>query len=145
MDLNCQKSCFLYNNIESEILARIDEIFEIPIVHLDCGMTYLGFHLKPNDYRIYDWTRIIQKFEKRIDHWTYHWISLGGRMILIKSILQNFPIYWLSLEKVLAKINSNIHQICTIFLWKGARKSKGFNLVKSEMVSRPKVLGGWGF
>jgi hypothetical protein len=54
MDLNCQKSCFLYNNIESEILARIHEIFEIPIVHLDCGMKYLGFHLKPTDHRISD-------------------------------------------------------------------------------------------
>jgi RNase P subunit RPR2 len=66
-------------------------------------------------------------------------------MILIKSVLQNLSIYWISLAKVPAKIKSNICQICTSFLWKGARKSTGFHLVKWEMVSRRKVLGGWGF
>jgi hypothetical protein len=108
-------------------------------------MKYLGFHLNPNDYRIYDWTWLLQKFEKIIDHWAYRWLSLGGRMILIKSFLQKNLVYWLSLAKLLAKIKSNIHQICTSFLWKGARKSIGFHLVKWEMVSKPKFLGGWGF
>jgi hypothetical protein len=55
MEINCQKSCFLAHNMEEELLGRLEEIFEIPIKILDHVMKYLGFLLKPNDYRIYDW------------------------------------------------------------------------------------------
>jgi hypothetical protein len=59
MEINYQKPCFLYNNIEVELLVRLDEIFGIPIANIDHGMKYLGFLLKPNDYRVSDWTWIL--------------------------------------------------------------------------------------
>ena len=53
-EANCEKSCFLHNNYESEKLSSIENLFGIPIAPLDYGMKYLGFHPKPNDYRVSD-------------------------------------------------------------------------------------------
>jgi len=89
-------------------LGRLEEIFEIPIKKIDRGMKYLGFLLKPNYYKIPDWIWLLQKVEKKIGHWTFRWLSLGGRMVLIKSVLQNMLVFWLSLAKVPAKIKHNI-------------------------------------
>jgi hypothetical protein len=85
MEVNYQKSCFLYNCIEEELLKEIVVLFDIQSAHLDHGMKYLGFFLKPNDYRASDWLWLVQKIEKRIGNWVFHWLSLGGRLVLLKS------------------------------------------------------------
>jgi hypothetical protein len=54
-------------------------------------MKYLGFYLKPNNYRVADWKWMIQKVEKRIGNWSFCWLSLGGRLILEKSVLTKPP------------------------------------------------------
>jgi hypothetical protein len=84
MDVNCQKSCFLAQNIDPSLKQRLKEVFNIQFVSIDQGMKYLGFYLKPNNYRVTDWKWMIQKVEKRIGNWTFRWLSLGGRLILAK-------------------------------------------------------------
>ena len=61
MEVNCQKSCFLFNNMEVERIERLEDIYEIPLVHLGCGLQYLGFNLKPNDYKVSDWLWLDRK------------------------------------------------------------------------------------
>jgi hypothetical protein len=38
VEVNCQKSCFLFNNMEAKKVERLEHIFEIPLVHLDSGL-----------------------------------------------------------------------------------------------------------
>jgi hypothetical protein len=63
-------------------------------------MKYLGYYLKENNHRVADWNWIIQKIEKRIGCWSFRWLSLGGRLVLAKAVLQSIPVYWLSLVKI---------------------------------------------
>jgi hypothetical protein len=55
MEVNCHKSCLLYNNLEAEKVERLGDVFGISIAHLECGLKYLGLFLKPNDYKVSDW------------------------------------------------------------------------------------------
>ena len=82
MDVNCKKSCFLAHNIDPILKQRIHETFNIPFICMDKGMKYLGFFLKPNNYKVKDWLWLLQKIEKRIGNWTFRWLSLGGRLTL---------------------------------------------------------------
>ena len=52
----------------------------------------LGFCLK-SSYHISNWEWLIIKCEKRLAHWCLCWISKGGRMVLIKSVLTAIPMY----------------------------------------------------
>jgi hypothetical protein len=87
---------------------------------------------------------LIQKVEKKIGHWTYRWLSLGGRLVLEKYVLQNLHVYWLSLSKVPSSIINKIQQLILRFIWKGENKSTGLHLARWGKISRPKALGGWG-
>jgi len=115
MEVNCQKYCFLYNNLETEKIEMIEDIFGIPLVHLDHGLKFLGFFLKHNAYKISNWIWLLQKIEKIIGHWSFRWISLGGRLVLIKFVLQNIPVYWCTLAKISSFIKTKIHRSFRIF------------------------------
>jgi hypothetical protein len=144
MDVNYHKLCFLAQNIDSILKQRMHEAFNIQFVSIDEGMKYLGFYIKPNNYRVADWKWLIQKVEKRIGNWTFCWISLGGKLILTKYVLQSLHVYWLSLVKIPSSILHRIQQLITNFIWRGARKSLGFHLANWKKIARPKDNGGWG-
>jgi hypothetical protein len=101
-------------------------------------MKYLGFSLKPNGYRVADWNWLSEKIAKRISNWTFQWLSLGGRFVLVKFVLQSIPVYWLNLEKVLASILQKIQQLMANVLWRGENKSTGFHLSKWKNIAIPK-------
>lgn len=59
---------------------------------MELGMKYLGYFLKPNNYRVADWNWFVQKLEKIISNWSFKWLSMGGIMVLMKFVLEGFPI-----------------------------------------------------
>jgi hypothetical protein len=71
-------------------------------------------------------------------------LTLGGRLVLLKAVLETQPVYWLALAHVLNSILNTIHKICFTFLWSGGKKKKKFHLCNWMAVSKPKSHGGWG-
>ena len=69
---------------------------------------------------------------------------MGGSLILIKSILENIPIYWMTLAKIPKSILDKIWQKCFAFLWSGNNQKLNYRLANWELISRPKIHGGWG-
>ena len=57
------------------------------------GMAYLGYFFKPNDHQRDDWIWLLKKVDLRIDNWCYMWLYLGGKLSLVKSILERSPTY----------------------------------------------------
>jgi hypothetical protein len=116
---NFHKSCFLAKNIDPSLEQRLQAAFNIHFITIDKGMKYLGFYLKPNNYKVADWKWMIQKVEKKIGNWSFCWPSLGGRLILEKSVLQRLPVYWLSLVKIPSSILHRIQHLTVNFIWRG--------------------------
>ena len=77
------KSVILFNNINTTVLHDISRILPYKMDALSTGFKYLGYILKPLGYKICDWHWLIQKFEKRISHWSHKYLSLGGRLVLV--------------------------------------------------------------
>ena len=83
--------------MEEEVEISFHEPFPYPYFSLDDGIKYLGFRLKPNCYKKEDWTWLLAKLESRINNWCNGWLSRVGRLVLIKSILEEIPVYWMPL------------------------------------------------
>jgi hypothetical protein len=116
--------------------------FTFSALHL--GFKYLGFHLKTGPQRVADWSWLLTKIEKKIGNWCYKWISLGGRFILLKSVLESQSIYWMVVELIPKFIITQIRKMCFKFLWNGNITSSHIHLCNWEVLSRPKSSGGWG-
>jgi len=54
--------------LEVEKVVRLEDIFGISMTRLECGLKYLGFYLKPNDYEVSDWIWLLHKIEKGVGH-----------------------------------------------------------------------------
>jgi hypothetical protein len=76
----------------------------------------LGYYLKPDRYKVEDWRWLIEKFELRINHWCNRMLSLGGRYVLVKAVLESLHVYWLALAhiplSVLKKFDSWFFPFC---------------------------------
>jgi hypothetical protein len=100
MTFSSHKSQFLEAGWSREELLLLKEILPYEVKYLDVGFKYLGFFLKPNCYLINDWRWLLIKVEKKISNWCHRWLTLGGKFILVKSVLESISVYWLSLAKI---------------------------------------------
>ena len=71
-------------------------------------------------------------------------MSRGGKLILIKSILEALPVYWMHFW-ILVGIIEKIRKMCFKFLWSGSCGSKvSLPWTSWKVLANPKSMGGWG-
>jgi hypothetical protein len=144
LQINEEKSTFHVAGMEESGMVPFKEIFSFSYVPIENGFKYLGYFLKPNCYKADDWRWLIKKFEKRIDHWCNRWLSLGGRLVLIKAVLVSQPVYWMSMAVVPNSVLVKLRQLIFSFLWSGCSERKRLHLCNWDTIARPKKAGGWG-
>ena len=144
MCINMDKSYFLHNDLDVSLLGRITGLLPYKFAHLNQGFNYLGYFLKPSGYLVKDWHWILSKFEKRISHWTNRLLSIGGCLVLIRSVLSSLPLYWMALVPIPSSILDKLKKLIFSFLWGSSAKQKKFHLVDWHLLARPISLGGWG-
>jgi hypothetical protein len=71
-------------------------------------------------------------------------LTLGGRCILVKVVLESQAVFWMTLAAVPTSVLSKIRQMIYDFLWMGGRKDHGIHLCNWFQIAKPKSLGGWG-
>jgi hypothetical protein len=111
---------------------------------LSLGFKYLGYHLKPGVSKSEDWCWLVAKFERKIGLWCNKWLSLGGRFVLVKSVLESLSVFWMSMERIPCNILSKLCKLSFAFLWSGQNEKHHFHLCRWDILSRPKKVGGWG-
>jgi hypothetical protein len=60
----------------------------------------LGFNLKHENYIKEDWGWLIRKFEALLVIWVNRLLSRGGRLVLIKAVLEGIPVFWNSIAEI---------------------------------------------
>lgn len=130
MKISESKSTFLESSMDDNIIKEVKDIFPFEVKPLNLGFKYLGYFLKPNNYSKDDWMWLVRKVENRITHWYNRWLTFGGRMILVKVVLENIPIYWFSLAKIPCSILDLIRRMTSNFLWVGNKRKHVYHLTK---------------
>jgi hypothetical protein len=71
MQINVQKYTLSTHLMEEEELGVYKEFFTYETNPFDEGLKYLGFHLKPNNYKKEDWVWLVAKLERRLKSWSF--------------------------------------------------------------------------
>lgn len=111
---------------------------------MNSGFHYLGFQIKLNEYKIIDWSWIIKKKDLKLKHWTFRWLSIGGRVILIKSVLHSLSVYWIHLYMFPMEIIHKIDVILDLFLCFDKESSYKIHLARLSFPAKVVDKGGWG-
>jgi hypothetical protein len=124
MRINAQKSSILFSQTAEEHTQYYLDLLPFQTLNLEEGLKYLGFHLKPNDYRKTDWYWLLEKLEKRLKTWSNKWLSRAGRLVLIKSVLEAIPVYWMSLSWIPKGILEKARKLAYSYLWRGKSENR---------------------
>lgn len=142
LKINFHKSnLFGVGSVECELESMATElkckIGSVPFI-------YLGIKVGANMNRISNWDPVVGVIKNRLSKWKASALSIGGRITLIKSVLETLPTYYFSLFKAPLKVFSNIEAIIKRFLWGGSDDVKKLHWVSWEKVTLPKRQGGLG-
>ena len=84
---------------------------------------YLGMPLGSKSKAWNIWNLVIEKCEKKLTGWIYKYISLGGRITLINSVLDALPTYMMSIFPIPNGVIQRLDKIRRDFLWKGTEEN----------------------
>jgi len=144
VEINEGKLSLKTNMLTEEENLSFRKHFPFEEKKLDDGLKYLGFLLKPNDYMKENWKCLLKKLEKRLNIWSHRCLSHVGRLVLVKSMLESIPVYWMSLSWIPKGILEAARKLTFRFLWSGKKESHVTPWVHWERIDVPKALRGWG-
>ncbi|GMJ03511.1 hypothetical protein HRI_004020300 [Hibiscus trionum] len=135
LKLNLSKSDLIGINIEvSRTQAWADSI---GCKRKELSCKYLGVPLGINKNSVVMWNPVIEKFESKFAGWKSKLLSLGGRIVLIKVVLTNLPVFYMFLFHMPTAVSSKLNKMVAKFLWDGLEKRK-IHWLSWETLCKPK-------
>ncbi|XP_050233005.1 uncharacterized protein LOC126681507 [Mercurialis annua] len=142
LQVNNQKSCIYFCGVDNDVKENI--LNELSFKEGSLPVKYLGVPLIGKRLSKGDCQGLIEKFTKRISHWTVRHLTYAGWLQLINDVLFSMQVYWCSLFILPIAVIRGVERMCKNFLWKGAVDIKYVNLVAWKSVCMKKEEGGLG-
>lgn len=127
---------------EKSLLLSCSEIMGCKIG--DLPLSYLGMPLCSWRVTISLWNPVVEMVERKLSSWKVNYLSIGGRVTLIKSVLSNLPVYYFSMFRCPSSIIKRLERLQREFLWHGTSSQKKIHLVDWESICKLKEEGGLG-
>jgi hypothetical protein len=99
---------------------------------------YLGIRMHHRRLNNKDLAMIEERIEKKLSSSKGKYLSMGGRLVLINSVLSSLPMFMLSFFKILKGVIEKIDYFRSRFFWKNNSQKKKYRLTKWSMVCPPK-------
>jgi hypothetical protein len=105
---------------------------------------YLGIPMHYKRINNIDWKTIEQRIEKKLSSWKWKLLSVGGRFVLINSVLTSMVLFMLCFFQVPRGALEKIEYFRSRFFWQNDEHKKKYILAKWDVLCQPKVQGGMG-
>ncbi|KAL4373402.1 hypothetical protein AHAS_Ahas05G0078200 [Arachis hypogaea] len=142
LSINFDKSSLISVNYEREWSQRMCSLLGCKEATLP--VKYLSNFLAENPKLVKTWKPIIDKVEEKLNLWKAKTINKAGKLVLIKSVLNSLPVYYLSLYKMPKVVADKLISLQRRFLWSNKDGRDGVPLVRWDIVQAPKCFGGLG-
>ncbi|CAJ2630732.1 unnamed protein product [Trifolium pratense] len=105
---------------------------------------YLGLQIGGDPSRLSFWEPMLLRIKNKLAGWKSRFLSFGGRLVLLKSVLTSLPVYTLSFFKAPSGTISSIESIFIKFFWGGCEDSRKISWVSWNSICLSKESGGLG-
>ncbi|XP_059071301.1 uncharacterized protein LOC131865388 [Cryptomeria japonica] len=90
------------------------------------------------------WKGLLDGCKAKMEGWKSKWLSLAGRILMLKIVVSAMPIFPMACFKLPASIIKNMQQKMRKFLWNGNQDQDKVPLMAWDRVCKPKGGGGVG-
>ncbi|XP_016173367.1 uncharacterized protein LOC107615863 [Arachis ipaensis] len=98
LSINFDKSSLIPTNYDDRWVQHMCSVLGCKEASLQ--VKYLGISLGANSRLVKTWKPIIDKVEDKLNIWKAKVLNKPGKLVLIKSVLNSLPVYYLSLYKM---------------------------------------------
>jgi len=107
---------------------------------------YLGMPIDGNPRILCFWEPIVNRIKSRLSGCNSRFLSFGGRLVLLKSVLTSLSVYALSFFKAPSDIISSIESLFNNFFWGGggSEDNRKITWLSWQTVCLNKEYGGLG-
>ncbi|RVW26393.1 putative ribonuclease H protein [Vitis vinifera] len=137
-------------NLDKSMVIPVGEVEGVHEMAAEIGCrvgqlsaVYLGLPLGASNRASSAWDGMEEKVRRRLALWKRQYLSKGGRITLIKSMLVSIPLYQMSLFRMPKSVARRLEKLQRDFLWRGANGGNKAHLVKWEVVCADKEKGGF--
>ncbi|XP_020694670.1 uncharacterized protein LOC110108384 [Dendrobium catenatum] len=139
-NINYHKSSLVCSCSVERRRIKISKFMGIKLVN---EFEYLGIKLALRRLRKEDFQVLLDRSSKRINAWGNKFISLAGRLVLIKSVALSLPLFVMTHSLIRMKILLEFEKMCRDFIWNKVDGNRGIHYVSWEQLCKPKQFGGW--
>ncbi|XP_075480607.1 uncharacterized protein LOC142521262 [Primulina tabacum] len=142
--INYDKSALSFSpNTNSSLIESIKMVLTIPVVQrhdIYLGLPTVSLRSKRLQFRY-----LVDRVVKRTQGWGHKCFSVGGKEVLIKSVLQSIPTYAMSCFRIPKSICDEIEKECANFWWGVENGKRKLHWKTWDFLCKPKMRGGLGF
>ncbi|GMI95171.1 hypothetical protein HRI_003186400 [Hibiscus trionum] len=142
LKLNLKKSKVFGINIPNEKIGGWAD--EVGCSWGSLPTQYLGLPLGASRNLPSLWDPVVNSVRTRLEGWKPKFLSMWGRITLIKSVLTSLPIYFLSIFKIPEAVATELNKLIARFLWGGDGETRKIHWVCWRTVCNPREAGGLG-
>ncbi|KAJ0535737.1 putative RNA-directed DNA polymerase [Helianthus annuus] len=106
---------------------------------------HLGLKVGANMNLCKYWKPVLDVFQSRLSIWKARQLSFGGRVTLIKSVLNSLPTHYFSLYRAPVRVIEALDRMRRVFFWGGSDEKARLNWVAWQKVCASTEYGGLGF
>ena len=141
LDINYHKSCIIPINISDQRLAELAHGFGCKVGNLP--FTYLGLPVGTTRPKMANFMPLVDCMERRLTA-SSQFLTQGGRLQLLNSVISSMPIYSLCSLHIPPGIIKQLERIQRQCLWRKQGQEYGHSLASWDLICRPKQKGGLG-
>jgi len=108
------------------------------------SFVYLGLSIGGDSRRLIFWEPLLRSIKSRLSGYNSRFLSFGGQLVLLKSVLTSLPVYALSFFKAPSGIISSLNSIFTTFFWGGYEDHRKLPWVSWTTICSRREVGGLG-
>lgn len=90
--VNFDKSLIYFGaNVDSITMEKITSLLGVRVA--SSPEKYLGLPMMVGQNKTWAFSHFVDRFRKRVEGWSLRYLSIGGKEVFIKSVLQAIPLY----------------------------------------------------
>ncbi|PNX70492.1 cysteine-rich receptor-like protein kinase, partial [Trifolium pratense] len=97
LKVNFSKSMLVGVNISDSWLGEAASVLRCKVGKIP--FLYLGLQIGGDPRRLSFWDPVLHRIKNRLSGWKNRFLSFGGRLVLLRSVLTSLPVYALSFFK----------------------------------------------
>jgi len=111
---------------------------------METPFKYLGMLVGGCHKRSKFWKEVVERVRNKLGRWKGKYISMHGRLCLIKSVLPSLPLFYMSLYKMSIVVAKDMMKLQRNFLWGWRSEGRKIAWASWTNVCKPKEEGGLG-